>query len=69
LVEWEPVEKLDKSKKLVYQTYSDEDFSQNINNDIEEMKKTVSEVYPLQYKKQVKEKPIKPKKKKITNNK
>ena len=44
LVEWEPVEKLDISKKLVYLTYPDEDFSQNINIDIlEDIKEDVNE--------------------------
>ena len=56
LVEWETVKKLDTSRKLVCQTCPYEDLFQNINNDIEEMKRTVSEVYALQEKKQVKNK-------------
>ena len=56
LVEWEPVKKLDTSRKLVCQTCPYEYLFQNINDDIEEMKRTVSEVYALQDKKQVKKK-------------
>ena len=67
LVMWEPVEKLDKSKKLICQTCPYQDPFETINNDMNEMKKTVNKVYTFQDKKQEKEKPIKPKKKKITN--
>ena len=56
LVEWEPVEKLDKGEKFVCRTCPYEDLFQNVNNDIEEMKRTISEVYALQDKKQDKKK-------------
>lgn len=51
LIKWKPVEKLDTSKNLICQTCPYEDLFETINNDIEEMKKTVSKVYALQDKK------------------
>ncbi|MCJ7572373.1 MAG: hypothetical protein MUO82_10955 [Candidatus Thermoplasmatota archaeon] len=56
LVEWEPVEKMNIGEKLFCNTCPYEDVLESINNDIKEIKNTVSIVYAMQDKKHDKKK-------------